>query len=135
MPVIEAGAYVKDDKLVPILISDSEIHFSRHLYDTPDLTTTPATEEVIYHIDTARKCLVRSSAGKELVFPEIQGAKFELYGHPLKPDMPMLLVTLVIDADTKENGTGHNFLELTTTISSSLANQNLNNLYWHRNYY
>lgn len=135
MPAIEAKSFVKSDETVPILISDSEIHFFRQLYTTPDLTTTPATEEIIYHIDRDRKCLVRLSAGKEQAFPEIKGARFELYGHPLKPEIPMLLVTLVIDADTKESGTNRNFLELTTTISSSVANQNINNPSWNRSYY
>lgn len=135
MPAVEAKSYTKGDTTVPILISDSEIHFFRQLYNTPDLTTTPATEEINYHVDTARKCLVRSTPGQELAFPEIKGAKFELYAHPLKPDMPMLLVTLTIDADPKQNGGGRNFLELTSTISSSVANQNLNSPYWHRNYY
>ncbi|MFZ2961018.1 MAG: hypothetical protein WA705_29410 [Candidatus Ozemobacteraceae bacterium] len=131
MPVVETKSFVKSDGTVPILISSSEIHFFRQVYNTPDLTSTPATEEINYHIDDARKCLVRSIAGKEKIFPAIKGARFELYGHPLKSDIPMLLVTLVIDADTKQSGAGPNFLELTTTISSSVANQNINNPYWH----
>jgi len=134
MPVVETKSFVKGNATVPILISASEIHLFRQLYATPELTTTPATEEINYHMDGARKCLVRSSAGKEQVFSDIRGATFELYAHPLKPEIPMLLVTLVIDADTKKTGQGQNFLELTTTISSSVANQNINNPYWHRNY-
>lgn len=134
-PAIESGTFSGSGGTTPILVSDSEIHFFRQVFDTPDLSPTPAMEEVNYRIDPTRKCLVRASAGKELAFPEIRGARFELYGHPLKPDVPMLLVTLVIDADPKKSSDGRNTLELTSTISSPVANQNLNNPSWNRVYY
>ncbi|NCB38880.1 MAG: hypothetical protein EOM80_08930 [Erysipelotrichia bacterium] len=134
MPIVEAKLFAKGDTTVPILVSDSEIHFFRHLYNTPELSSVIAIEEINYRIDSARKCLVRSGAGKEQVFPDIREAKFELYSHPLKSEIPMLLVTLIIDADLKDAGAGRNFLELTTTISSAIANQNINNPYWYINY-
>ncbi len=130
-PVVEAKTFKKGANTVPIVISDNEIHFFRHLYDTPEAIAKPKVEEVNYHMDGARKCLVRSAAGKERVFSDIRGAKFELYAHPLKPEVPMLLVTLIIDADLKDQGGGRNFFELTTTISSAIANQNINNPFWH----
>jgi prepilin-type N-terminal cleavage/methylation domain-containing protein len=130
-PVIEAKSLNKGANTVPIVVSDNEIHFFRHLYDTPESVSKPKVEEVNYHMDGARKCLVRSAAGKERVFSDIKGARFELYAHPLKPEVPMLLVTLIIDADLKDKGGGRTFFELTTTISSAVANQNINNPYWH----
>ncbi len=132
-PVVEAKVFNKTGNTVPVVIADSEIHFFRHLYDTPETAGTPKVEEVNYHMDGARKCLVRSAAGKESVFSDIRGVRFELYAHPLKPEIPMLLVTLIIDADLKDKGGGRNFFELTTTISSAVANQNINNPYWHIN--
>ncbi len=132
-PVVEAKAFNKTGNAVPVVIADSEIHFFRHLYETPETAALPKVEEVNYHMDGARKCLVRSAAGKEQVFSDIRGARFELYAHPLKPEIPMLLVTLIIDADLKDKGGGRNFFELTTTISSAVANQNINNPYWHIN--
>lgn len=131
MPVVEEKSFVKGDEAVPIIISDSEIHFFKNMYNTPESDSSPATEEVNYHIDGARKCLVRSGAGVEKVFADIKGAKFELYAHPFKPEIPMLLVTLIIDADPEDKGAGRNFFEITTTISSAIANQNINYPYWH----
>lgn len=133
-PAVETGAFA-DDGTTPILVSGSEIHFFRQMFGTPDASPSPSMEEVNYRIDPARKCLVRSSAGRELVFPEIKGAQFELYGHPLNPDVPMLLVKLVIDADPKKTVDGRNTLELTSTLSSPVANQNINNPHWNRTYY
>ncbi len=130
-PVVEAKTFKKNENTVPIVVSDSEIHFFRHLYDTPESADNPKVEEVNYHMDIARKCLVRSAAGVEKVFSDIRGAKFELYGHPLKPEVPMLLVTLTINADPNNKSGGSTSFEMTTTISSAVANQNLNNPYWH----
>lgn len=130
-PVVEKKIFIKGGNTVPIIVSDSEIHFFRQLYDTPESVEKPKVEEVNYHMDGARKCLVRSAAGKERVFSDIRGAKFELYAHPLKPQIPMLLVKLIIDADLKDKGGGRNFFEMTTTISSAVANQNINNPFWH----
>jgi len=130
-PVIQKKAFNKDANSVPVLVSDGEIHFFRHLYDTPETSGVPKVGEVNYTMDTKRKCLVRTEAGNEKIFSDIRGARFELYGHPLKPEIPMLLVTLTIDADPKDSGGGRNYFELTTTISSAIANQNLNNPYWH----
>lgn len=129
-PVVEAKTFDKKANTVPIVVSDSEIHFFRHLYETPESSAKPKVEEVNYRIDNTRKCLVRSASGKERVFSDIRAARFELYAHPLKPEIPMLLVTLTIDADPKDKS-GKASLELTTTISSSVANQNINNPYWH----
>lgn len=134
-PMVEAASYNRGPDSVPIVIADSEIHFFRQLYNTPDAETAPTTEQVNYRIDDTKKCLVRSSAGKERMFPDIKGAKFELYGHPLKPEIPLLLVTLTIDADVKDRGSARNVLELTTTISSPVAVQPLNYPRWHRNYF
>ncbi|NLI74914.1 MAG: hypothetical protein GX442_00570 [Candidatus Riflebacteria bacterium] len=134
-PAVEAKTWTKTDSTVPIVVADSEIHFHRQLFDTPDFATTPATEEVSYHIDGARKCLVRVSAGKEIPFPEVKGARFELYGHPLRADIPMLLVSLVIEAKSKEGAGKTEDLEFVTTISSSPSNQNLHYPFWHRIFY
>lgn len=131
MPVVEEKSFIKGSEAIPVVIAESEIHFFRHMYDTPETSSRPKTEEVNYFIDSARKCLVRSGAGVEKVFSDIRGARFELYAHPLKPEVPMLLVTLIIDADTKDKGAGRNFFELTTTISSAVANQSINNPWWH----
>ncbi len=130
-PVIEKKTFNKNANSVPVLISDGEIHFFRHLYDTPETSGVPKVGEVNYTMDEKRKCLVRTEAGNEKIFSDIRGARFELYGHPLKSEIPMLLVTLTIDADPKDSGGGRNYFELTTTISSAVANQNLNNPYWH----
>ncbi len=134
-PAVEAKSWTKTDSTVPIVVADSEIHFHRQLFDTPDFATTPATEEVNYHIDGSRKCLVRVSAGKEIPFPEVKGARFELYGHPLRPDVPMLLVSLVIEARSKEGAGKTEDLEFVTTISSSPSNHNLHHPFWHRIFY
>ncbi|HNX77301.1 MAG TPA: prepilin-type N-terminal cleavage/methylation domain-containing protein [Candidatus Rifleibacterium sp.] len=134
-PVVNDKDFNKSGNTVPIVVYENEVHFFRHLYNTPETASKPAVEEVIYQMDGARKCLVRSAAGLEKVFPDIRGARFELYAHPLKPEIPMLLVTLIIDADLKDQGGGRNFFELTTTVSSAVANQNINNPYWNINNY
>ncbi|PKL47810.1 MAG: hypothetical protein CVV42_11755 [Candidatus Riflebacteria bacterium HGW-Riflebacteria-2] len=132
MPVVEANAFSIGNEAVPVIISDGEIHFFKHLYNTPEGSSQPATEQVNYRIDTARKCLVRSVAGVETVFKDIKGAKFELYAHPLSSALPMLLVTLRINADPKNEKTGeHKFFEMTTTISSAITSPFINNPYWH----
>ncbi|HEY9071171.1 MAG TPA: hypothetical protein VIV61_13015 [Candidatus Ozemobacteraceae bacterium] len=135
MPIVDAKAYTKGDVTVPVLVSPAELHFHRQVYDTPDLTTSPVLEEVNYHIDEARKCLIRTTAGRELAFPGIRNVKFELYGHPLNPETPMLLVTLVVDADADKKGPGTPDLEITTTLSSAVINQNLHYRSWNRIYY
>ena len=132
MPVVEAHSFTIGNEAVPIIIDDAEIYFFKHLYSTPDSAKEPATEQVNYRIDSAHKCLVRSVAGVETVFKDIKGAKFELYAHPLAPEVPMLLVTLRIDADQKKERTGgREYFELTTTISSAITSQIINNPYWH----
>lgn len=136
-PAVEAKTWTKSDSTVPIVVADSEIHFHRQLFDTPDFATTPATEEVNYHIrkEGSRQYLVRVSAGKEISFPEVKGARFELYGHPLRPDVPMLLVSLVIEAQSREGAGKTEDLEFVTTISSSPSNQNLHHPFWYRLFY
>jgi type II secretory pathway component PulJ len=132
MPIVEASSFSIGNEAVPVLISDGEIHFFKHLYDTPDGVTRPATEQVNYRIDSAHKCLVRSVAGVDTVFKDIKDARFELYAHPLNPALPMLLVTLRINADQKNDKTGEfKFFEMTTTISSAVTSPFINNPNWH----
>jgi len=132
MPIVEANAFNIGNEAVPVIISDGEIHFFKHLYNTPAGAAQPATEQVNYRIDNARKCLVRSVAGVETVFKDIKAAKFELYAHPLSSALPMLLVTLRINADQKNEKTGDfKFFEMTTTISSAVTSPFINNPYWH----
>jgi type II secretory pathway component PulJ len=133
MPIIQEKFFKKGSEAVPILIGDSEIHFFRQLYTTSELTLLPATEEVHYRFDETHKCLVRSTPGSEIRFPHLKGIKFELYAHPLTPSMPMILVTLKIDDDSQNQIGSHTIFEMTTTISSAITNQNLNNPYWHSN--
>jgi Tfp pilus assembly protein FimT len=130
VPIIESAGINKDDETVPIVISESEIHFFRHVFTTSLSSVTPETEQINYRIDPARKCLVRSAAGEEKIFNDIKDVRFELYAHPLKTDIPMLMVTMRIDADPDEKAAGRNYFELTTTISSAIANQNVNNPFW-----
>ncbi|RCK81552.1 MAG: hypothetical protein OZSIB_0686 [Candidatus Ozemobacter sibiricus] len=134
-PAVEARSYNRSPDVVPIVVAEGEIHFFRQVFDTPETTASPILEEVNYRIDPTRKCLVRTSAGKEQVFPTIRGARFELYGHPLAAEIPMLLVTLVIEATNKEGAGTTEMLEMTTTISSTVAAQNINQPSWHRVYY
>ncbi|MBU1106329.1 MAG: hypothetical protein KKB51_06650 [Candidatus Riflebacteria bacterium] len=132
MPMVEAHSFTIGNEAVPVIIDDAEIYFYKHLYSTPDSAREPSTEQVNYRIDGARKCLVRSVAGVEIVFKDIKAAKFELYAHPLAPEVPMLLVTLRIDADQKDiKAGGREYFELTTTISSAITSQILNNPFWH----
>ncbi|HOY68947.1 MAG TPA: hypothetical protein PLP29_18875 [Candidatus Ozemobacteraceae bacterium] len=134
MPIVDAKTFTKGDSTIPVLVSPAELHFHRQMYDTPDLTTSPVLEEVNYHIDEARNCLIRTTAGRELAFPGIRNVKFELYGHPLDPGVPMLLVTLTVDADPSK-GAKTPDLEITSTLSSSVINQNIHQRSWNRLYY
>lgn len=132
MPVVEAHSFTIGNEAVPVIIDDGEIHFFKHRYDTPENVAKPVLDQVNYRIDNAHKCLVRSGAGADIVFEGIKDAKFELYAHPLAPAVPMLLVTLRINADEKDEKTGaHKYFELTTTISSSIASPFINNPHWH----
>ncbi len=132
MPVVESHSFTIGNKAVPIIIDKAEIHFFKHIYDTPEASTAAKTEQVNYRIDKAHKCLVRSVAGTDVIFKDVKDVKFELYAHPLTPEVPMLLVTLKINADKKNEKTGdHEFFELTTTISSAITSPFTNNPYWH----
>ncbi|OGK12522.1 MAG: hypothetical protein A2W80_19150 [Candidatus Riflebacteria bacterium GWC2_50_8] len=138
MPVVEANSFTIGNKAVPIVVGDKEIHFYKHLYNTPDTAVEALTEQVNYRIYSYREhnedkqCLMRSVAGQNTMFKDIKDARFELYAHPLAPEVPMLLVTLRIDADEKKERTGgREFFELTTTISSAITSQAINNPYWH----
>lgn len=132
MPVVEARSFTIGNEAVPIIIDKGEIHFFKHIYDTPEASAIAKTEQVNYRIDKAHKCLVRSVAGTDVVFKDVKSAKFELYAHPLAPEVPMLLVTLKINADKKDDKTGdYEFFELTTTISSAIASPFVNNPHWH----
>ncbi len=55
MPIVEASSFSIGNEAVPVLISDGEIHFFKHVYDTPDGVARPATEQVNYRIDSAHK--------------------------------------------------------------------------------
>ncbi|KAF1083263.1 MAG: hypothetical protein GQF41_0041 [Candidatus Rifleibacterium amylolyticum] len=138
MPIVEASSFSIGNEAVPVLISDGEIHFFKHVYDTPDGAAKALTEQVNYSIYSYREnnqdktCLMRSVAGQNIMFKDVKDARFELYAHPLNPALPMLLVTLRINADQKDDKTGdYKFFEMTTTISSAITSPFINNPYWH----
>lgn len=130
MPMVKAEKFDKSSGNVPIVVADEEIHFFKYVFKSTSVL--PELEEVNYFIDKKRKCLVRAGAGAEKVFPDIKGAKFELYAHPLKKEMPLLRVNLLIGTKKGEQISAEN-MEITTTISSAIISQNLNNTYWHAN--
>ncbi|HAE37762.1 MAG TPA: hypothetical protein DCG57_03885 [Candidatus Riflebacteria bacterium] len=138
MPLVEANAFTIGNEAVPVIISDGEIHFFKHVYNTPEGVAQPATEQVNYSIyrykenNEDKQCLMRSVAGQNIMFKDVKAARFELYAHPLSSAVPMLLVTLSINADQKSEKTGeHKFFEMTTTISSAITSPFINNPYWH----
>ncbi len=140
MPVVKASEFTIGNEAVPIVVSANEIHFFKHVYDTPEGAARPLTEQVNYSVHSYREnnedkqCLMRSVAGQNIMFKDVKGARFELYAHPLNPALPMLLVTLRINADQKNEKTGdHQFFEVTTTISSAITGPFINTPYWHVN--
>lgn len=130
LPVSESKNFNSKQNFVPIVISDKEIHFYKQTYDTPLLSLKPNSEQINYRIDKARHCLVRTEVGKEKFFDDIVDVKFELYSHPLKKETPMLLISMKIDAGKGGRDNQNRFFELTTTISSSISNHNLNHEFW-----
>ncbi len=130
LPVSESKNFDKKQNFVPIVVSDSEIHFFKQTYETPLLAVKPTTEQVNYRIDKARNCLVRTEVGTEKIFADIKDVRFELYSHPLDQQTPMLLVTMKIDAGKGGHDNQNRFFELTTSLCSSVSNHNLNYEFW-----
>ncbi len=130
IPVIEADSFDRSRKVTPIVVSGEEIHFFKHNFATLIRSEKPKTEQINYRIDKARGCLVRTGAGSEKVFKDIKAIKFELYSHPLFKETPMLLVTMKVDANKGDRKDQKHFFEISTTISSSMANHNINYEFW-----
>lgn len=130
IPAIEANTFDKSQKVIPIVVSDTEIHFFKHTFATPTTSETPKTEQINYRIDKARGCLVRTGLDSENIFKDIKAIKFELYSHPLFKETPMLLITMKVDANKGNAHEQKRYFELSTTISSSIANHNINYEFW-----
>ena len=69
----------------------------------------------------------RRGADGEKLFKGMENIKFDVYYHPLREDVPMLLVSMIIK--TKESNETKE-LPLNTTICSSIVNKDLVNLDW-----
>lgn len=130
LPVVKFENFSSNIGYTPVMVSNSELHFFKNSYKTPSDKPKANREQINYRIDTKRKCLIRTCNGVETAFADIREAKFELYSHPVHASVPMLLVSLVIDAESSKNTGARSFFELTTTISSSLTSPGINYPTW-----
>ena len=129
-PIMNASYFPQKAAVIPILVSESEVHFFKYNYGSKSLTQQIEMEEVNYRFDKKRKCLVRTCAKKEKTFKDIKAARFELYTHPLGNNTPMLLVTLEIKSGGNLESSSDKSFILSTTICSAITNQNINYLNW-----
>lgn len=127
-PLAQAGTWQAETGITPIIVDSSSIQFFKHSFDTDITHTKPELQQIMYHIDSTRKCLIRSGPGFETAFTSIINADFRIYGHPLNKEIPVLLVKFDIMAEDLES---HENMEFVTTISSSVISQKINNLSWH----
>ena len=85
-------------------------------------------DEIYYVFDPVSKTLNRhSSIYGETKFKGMESIEFGLYYHPLEENVPLLLVSMIIQT-TESHET--KMLPLTTTICSSIVNKDLVNLDW-----
>lgn len=108
----------------PIILNEHDIVFCK---TTVDSSGNRTREEIHYSFDAVSKVLNRHSSSGNKVFKGLEDIKFDLYFHQLNEDVPMILVTMLIK--TKE-GNETKELELTTTICSSIINNDIANLDW-----
>ena len=125
-PVLYAETYNDSSKKSkPIIIYKYHLNFVKPVYDTAGNLTR---EEIYYVFDGSTKTLIRhSSLSGDKHFKGMDSIEFGLYYHPLKADIPMLLVSMIIR--TTEGGETKT-LPLTTTICSSIVNKDIVNLDW-----
>lgn len=114
------------DASKPVLYSGTDIQFCKKDIEADG---SVKIETIQYSFDPTSKTLNRisSPSGERRTFKGIASIKFDLYYHPLKEDIPMLLVSMNIQT-TESNQT--KVLPLTTTISSNIITTDVENLDW-----
>ena len=123
-PILFASSFNKPQKSRPIVINEHQINFCKL---TNDSAGNQLKEEIYYFFDPVSKTLNRRGADGEKLFKGVENIKFDVYYHPLREDVPMLLVSMIIK--TKESNETKE-LPLNTTICSSIVNKDLTNLDW-----
>ncbi len=111
----------------PVTVAEHALFFCRQVVDEAGNQTS---EEVSYTFDESEKTLVRTSPTGVKKFAGIENSRFSIYFHPLKPEIPMVWVSITVK--NIEGGESRQ-LEIATTIASSIISQDLNNLHWNWN--
>ncbi len=124
-PIVFSQTYNSPDKSKPIIIYKYHLNFCKPTYDS---TGNLVMDEIYYVFDPVSKTLNRhSSIYGETKFKGMESIEFGLYYHPLEENVPLLLVSMIIQT-TESHET--KMLPLTTTICSSIVNKDLVNLDW-----
>ena len=128
-PIMFIDSFKKAQNSRPIIVNSNQISFCKTSLDSAN---NPVLEFIDYIFDPVSKTLFRRSMldkdnSNTKSFNGIEAIKFDVYYHPLKDDVPMLLVQMILK--TKEGNLTRE-LPLTTTISSSMVSQDIDNLDW-----
>ena len=128
-PIMFIDSFKKAQNSRPIIINSNQISFCKTSLDSAD---NPIVEFIDYIFDPVSKTLFRRSMldkdnSSTKSFNGIEAIKFDVYYHPLKDEVPMLFVQMLLK--TKEGNLTRE-LPLTTTISSSMVSQDVDNLDW-----
>ncbi len=128
-PIKFIDSFKKSQNSRPIIINSNQINFCKTSIDS---SNSPIIEVIDYVFDPVSKTLNRRSIingdkSSEKSFKGMEAIKFDVYYHPLKDDVPMLFVQMLLK--TKEGNLTRE-LPLTTTISSSMVAQDVDNLDW-----
>ncbi len=130
LPILPGNDSIDGKKTASIQIGDNGIQFYRFSFETTDLDPLPTIELVKYSYDPGNRILTRTSPSRMVEFKGIKGISFRVYSHETNPKIPMLWVKLEIQDEEAGKDLGKP-LEITTSLSSSFLESEVNYPYWY----
>lgn len=129
-----AGFAPSVSQLIFVDPNTHQLAFHRFLFNTDTSVATPSVERVEYIFDATLRSLKRIVAGRTITFDGFDDVMFKVYVHELNPKIPVLWVKMTVNEGRGNQYAGQTGvgspLELTTSITSSFVNNNINNLTW-----